>query len=583
MNKKFIYVTALLLTFNFCTYAQLGKLKGMMGKKDTTKTEAPKEDTPQKEGGGFGAGLMNKVISKVAKAAATVGGGMMGMVGSTSDLNSVIAAPTLMTNLHPTAVQEIGQNFFNGWEPGGNAILLGFSAKAGQQFTKIEGDVMVDGKPAEFVAVGYYSAFSKDNSATRKIDITTNSGQKSSFTINPPKQKVKLISINGQKENVTVDLTKDVVLEFEPMTDNITPITVWLTGTTIGIKTMYEVGFFAPKSKITIPAAAFRNMNGVQNNIGFGGAYLQVSRGSLDKATNVTGVLSNVEYANIVTDGKFLTVSTKPVFNKGIEVKGTEGSTEFEIKKPNAIFSPAFNQMKNLGVMGFSAQGVTSFYDKKTKAVFGGGYQETTKYATFPKFDNAVWESILDKTYQDVMQILKQEFNVNVYPVEKITNSLAYQSSNSYTTAEANTTEEFSLSYKNTKLFLGKRPLSELAGNKSPEYKIMKETGANALLNFTLHLDLNFEGPKAFMVPSITYNISGEIVGDIYNSNYLSGTITGTSYPLKNKQNISAADLENIVLNRGALIAAFKKSIQAIKTQEKTNGDYEIVWDAMRK
>lgn len=577
--RKVIYITAILALLSLGSKAQLGKLKNLV-KKDSTKTSEPKEEKAPKEGGGFGAGLMNKVISKVAKAAVAVGGSAMGMVGSSSDLNSVVAAPILMTNLHPTAVQEIGQNFFNGWEPGGNAILLGFTAKAGQQFTKIEGDVTVDGKPAGFVSVGYYSTFSKDNNSTKKVEITTTSGQKSSFTINPPQQKIKLLSINGQKENIAVDLTKDVVLEFEPMNDNKTPISVWLTGTTIGIKTMYEVGWYAPKSKITIPAAAFRNMNGVQNNIGFGGCYLQVSRASIDKATNISGLLADVEYANIISDGKFLSVATKPQFNKGIEAKGTEGDVVFEAKKVNALFAPSFNQMKNLGVMGFAAQGITSYYDKKENKLQG---VEITKTATFPKFEDAVWANILDKTYKEVMQILKEEFNLNVFPIEKTTGTAAYQAINSYTTFEENTTEEFSQTYKSTKLFLGKRPLSELNGLKSPEHKIMKQSGANALLNFTLHLDLNFEGSKAFMVPSITYNISGETIGENYNTNYVNGTILGAAYPLKNKQAITVDMLENTVINRPALIAAFKKSIQAIKAQEKANGDYEAVWAAMNQ
>ena len=106
----------------------------MMGKKDSTKTEEPKDDKPKKEGAGFGAGLMNKVVSKAAKLAGSIGGSTMGLTGSTSDLNSVVASPTLMSNLHPTEVQEVGQDFFNGWEPGGNAVIVGFTSKGKQQF-----------------------------------------------------------------------------------------------------------------------------------------------------------------------------------------------------------------------------------------------------------------------------------------------------------------------------------------------------------------------------------------------------------------------------------------------------------------
>ncbi len=580
MNKKLgTIMVAVCMMASLPSSAQFGKLKGLMGKKDSTQTEQPKEKVPKKEGGGFGAGLMNKIISKVAKAAATLGGGAMGMVGSTDDLTSVVPSLTLMTNLHPTAVQEIGQNFFNGWEPGGNAILFMFTAKNKQQFTKIEGTVATNSKPADFVAVGCYSAFSKDNTVAKKVEITSNSGQKAAFTINPPKHKIKLLAINGQKENVSVDLTKQVVLEFENMNDNNAPISVWLTGTTIGIKTMYEVGWFAPKSKIIIPPAAFRNMNGVQNNIGFGGCYLQVSRSSMDKATNVSGAFPEIEYASIVSDGKFLSITAKPVFNKGIEAKFKENGLSFEVNKANALFAPAFNQMKTLGVMGFSAQGVTSYYDKKTNKLQG---VEITKSASFPQFDNSVWDTILERTYKEVMAIIEQEFAVKVLPLETVTNSDAYNNIKTYNSAEENTTENFSQAYKNSKLLLGKRPLSELAGIKSPEYKVMKETAANALLNFTLHLDLNFEDAKAVMIPSITYNIGAEIVGENYNSNYVTGKVTGKAFPIKNKQVISVEMLESTVLNIDALLATFKKSIQAIKEKEKTNGDYEAVWNAMK-
>lgn len=572
-----IYATTILVAFSFSSYAQFGKLKGMMGKKDSTKTEETKTDEPKKQGGGSGGGIMNKVISKVAKLAGSVGGSVMGMTGTTDDLNSVVADPSFMNNLHPLEVQEVGQDFFNGWEPGGNAFIIGFSSKGKQQFNKIEGSVLVDGKPANYVAMGFYSSFSKENTP-KKVEVTTNSGQKSSFTVNPPQQTIKIVSVNGQKDNISVDLTKDIVIELEPMKDTKTPVVVYLTGTTIGIKTLYDVGWFPAGNKITVPAASFRNMNGSQSNIGFGGCYLQVSRLVKEKATDVSGVYPEVEYANAISDGRFLTVTAKPVFNKGLEAKGTEAGANYVANKTNAMFAPAFGHMKTLGVMGFAALGKTSYYDVKTKQFQG---VEVTKTATFPQFPDDVWQNILDKTYAAITQALKDELKVDVLPLEKVTSSAAYQKANSYTTEEANTTENFKLAYKSTKMFSGKRPISELTGTKSPEYAIMKESGANALLNFTLHLDLNFESSKAIMIPRITYTIAGETLGEYYNTVYLTGEAVGASYALKNNQAITPQILENTVINLPSLIAAFKKSIQDINAKEKANGDYDIVWKAM--
>ena len=585
MNKKTYLSFILVLGISFQSNAQLGKLKSMVGgKKDADKTATENDSTQNKPSGGGGgkmSGLWQKAITKVAKVAGSVSGSAFGMVATTADLNSVVAQPVYMTNLHPSEVGVIGQSFFEGWQPGGNAVMLSFTAKNSIQFNKIDGSVTIDGKPANYVSMGIYSAFLKDNNTPKRVEVTSSNGQKSSFTLNPPAHSIKVLKVNGQSGNIAVDLTKDVELDLEvsPAGNN-TPVLVWLTGSSIGLKTFYEVGWFAPSSKIKIPAAMFRNMNGVSNNINFSNTYLQVSRSSVDKATNVSGVFQDIEYANMVSDGKFINVTAKPSFNKALVAEGKEkfsaGEVSYEVKKSNALFSPDFGRMKNLGVVSFAIQGRTSYYDVKENRVTN---IETTKTAQFPQFPDAVWDNILDKMYQEVTAILKEEFSVNVLPLEKITTSEGYKLISPWSKKEQNTEDNFTRAYKDTKLLLGIRPISEMGGIKSGEGKIMKETGANALLKFTINLDINFEGSKAFMTPKLTFDINAPVVGQAYNTSYVSGTIIAKGIPYKKK--IGPEELEQIILRKTDLLATFRKSLQEIKAKEQANSDYKVEWDAM--
>jgi ribosomal protein L21E len=482
-------------------------------------------------------------------------------------------------------VQEIGQDFFGAWEPGGSMVFLGFSSKTSYKTTKINGSVKVDGVPANYVTMGFYSSVSKDKKP-RKVEITTDKGQNSTFTINTPTQKVKLLSVNGQTSNASIDLSKDVVLEFEDMPeDTKTPIMVQLSGSQIGVKTFFAVGYFLPKKKIVIPPAMFRNMAGAaEANIAFNGCYLQVSRSKEEKAVNVSGVYPEVKYGSMVNDGMFVNVTVKPTFNKGIEVKGQEGLTGYVATKSSAINSPNFDSMKTLGVMSFAAKGTTSFYDQKTKSVIGGGSETTTKTASFPQFPTAVWDDVLNQLYNKITNAIATEFNVKVVELNKITNSAAYKVASPYnTTPEENTKDEFFVTYKNTKSLSGLRPLAETYANNTTEHKIMTETGVNSLLKLILNFKLNFEGSAAYMTTTVDYELLAPVLGETYQTHYLKGSLSAPKFYLKKNEKISPADLADKVIYINGLTAAFTKALQDIKSKEKANGDYDVEWAVMNK
>ncbi len=579
--KSKVMALIVLLSIAFTANAQFGKLKNLVGgsKKDTTKTEDKKSKDGKSSGGG--GGLFTKLVTKVAK-----GSGAM-LTTTTGDLNTVVINAYYQTNLHPNSLGTIEQSFFNGWREGGNLVGIMFTTKETFGMNKIDGEVKINGVPGEYITTGIYSGFSGDNTSPKKVEITTATGQKSSFTINPPKQSVNVVSINGQKDNVTLDLTKDVVLELEnlPVGDP-TPILVSLAINSLGIKAYYNVGYFSPADKIVIPAGYFRNINiapGNTKSLGFNykNSFFKVERSTIDQATDVSGFFPKVEYGNIYSDGKFVTVTGEPQINVGLSAKGKEsypnGSVSYDLYKPNAFMSRSSAQIRAIGVTSFAIRG-TTYYSSETSNEWLG--TTTYKEATFPQMPNEVWDDILNKLYTGLIPIIESEMKVPVLPVEKVTSTEAYQSMMPFAKDDSNTKVEFSRAYKTTKVISAFIPISEAYGINTADSRLMRESGANALLKVTLDIRLTFDGPKPAMVPVLGVELLGEQNGPIASTKYFTATITGEGVPYN--KNITAQILEEIIIRKSDLLTTFKKGLQDLNKQEAANPDYSMIWNEKR-
>ncbi|HEX7366924.1 MAG TPA: hypothetical protein VF273_07505 [Pelobium sp.] len=581
MKKKLIFTGVLIVAFSLGSFAQFGKLKGMLPKKDSTKTEVAKQGSAKTSGG-----FMNKMVGKMAKVAGAVGGGMTGMIKTIPDFNGIALTAGYLTNLHPAEVGTIDQSFFEGYEPGGNVLFLMFSSKENLKFTKVDGTVTVDGKPANYVSIGIYSVYFKDNDKPRLVEAKTSSGQYTSFTVNPPKQKIKLLAVNGQKDNISVDLTKDMTIDLGDLDKNDkSMVSVQLTGSTIGIKTFYNVGYFPPAAKIVIPAAFFRNMDGSSANF-TDNPYIQVSRMAEESVSNLKGDLPEVIYSAGTTDGKFITVTNKPIFNKEIEIvgKGQKDQLPFKINKKLALTSPNLSRLKKVAITSLSIKGKTTFYNSKTTDNMDGSRTISTVSIKFPVFPKEVWAEVLSNMYEGLTKILKEELNVEFVPIDKVTSSNGYKIIAPFSKEEQNSKSEYVQTYKNTKLLSGVRPLTLMVGKRSGEYQIMEETGANATMRLNLGLTMVPDGKmNAVMVPSLSFELNGEVLADIINTNYFSGTITGNGTGLSNKKGVNLQILEDTYLQKTEMLNAFRKAIQELKAKEAQTEDYKIEWNAMTK
>ena len=375
---------------------------------------------------GFAQGkLLNKMLAKVAKKAGDAN------VTSTATLDDIVPMGGVESNLHPAELGTLSQSFFGNWQAGGDQIAFTFFKKNTNSFFKIEGTVTVDGKPVEYMSVGTYSVISAANSSPRKVEIATSSGQKSSFTIAPSKQSFKIVSINGQTDNVSLDLSRDVVIEFDkaPVGDQLLKVNIAINQ--LSIKSIYAVCYIRPGQTITIPAAAFRNINIVPSGdalYSYKKSFLSVTAESLENATDISGNIPAVQYTCAYSDGKLITVTTEPNLNTGLVSKGKEnlkaGEVSYDFLKPNAFMSRPSTQLKKIGLLSagitgrtFSEHSVITQEENKSK-----DEAQTTKTTTleFPMQSDATWSATMQKMYPEILSIVQTELNASVLPLDAV-------------------------------------------------------------------------------------------------------------------------------------------------------------------
>ncbi len=530
--------------------------------------------------------LFSKLVSKIAKKA----GGANTV--STATLNDLLPTVGIGSNLYPIELGTISQSFFGGWKTGGDQVFIMFTKKNEPGFYKIDGTVTLDGSPMEYTTAGLYSFISAANASPRKIEITTSTGQKSNFTIAPASKPIKVISINGQKDNVSLDLTKDVIIELEGAANlGNALLKVSLAINQLSIKSIYDVCFIHSGSTLSIPSAAFRNIgitpggNGVYN---YKNSFLAVELSSVENATATSGSFPSVQYTSSFSDGKFVTVKVEPNLNIGLQVKATDKNMDYQFFKPNAFLSRPFGLLKKIGAMSFSIRG-TTFHESvetstSTSTINIGNTQQTTSNTKttittleFPQQPNEVWDALLEKLYPQFMAVVESEFNASIIPVDKITQSDAYKFTTAFAKDDANTKVAFARSFRNTKVLSAFMPMGDGFGTNGVNQRIMRETDADALITLTIDLEISEGADESIlMIPKFAFEIVGKANGEITNTKYCSGTIK-SSTGVAIKKDITMQQLEAIV-READLLTVFRKGLQELKAKEKANGDYETVW-----
>jgi hypothetical protein len=553
-------------------------------KSDTTKEatkEAPKEENKKGTGGFF-----QKAMSKITKLAGNLSGELGGSVAVADNLSEVDVLASVGTNIFPKDLGLATTDFLKGeWIDNGDFTMLMLSSPNGFQFYKYGGVIKLNGKELKHQSFGIHTIVEAAGSGNKKISFEKNGVEEGSFTVPPPTKNIKLLSINGQSSNVSIDLTKDVVLELANYsTGPDALIRVDIVTSVIGMRSLTMAAYVKPAAKITIPAAAFRNLETENKGTSFKNSYLMVSDQQLVNSIAQTGVFKapviSVTGSNA---GMWVNVTSAPEISRGIAISEKEkiNGAELEItaKKRNAAYAMPLSFAKKIAVTTMSIQGTTYLYENNTNK---WTQVETTKELKFPQIPESILQDVLANIYQKFTAVTSEVSGASILPENTIPSTASYELVQQFFKNEMNNSEQFLAVYKNLNPI---KPLTSNSMRVNGENALLKESGADALLKVSITLQLTWDGKPA-MTPYLNVEMDGVSNGAfrsfVGNTKYFSVQVKGEPFVLKKGVNIDK-DLIMQMVQTDALAAAYKKALFEIKSKEAASGDYEAVWNLQKQ
>lgn len=515
------------------------------------------------------------------------------MTATTSDLSVCAVQGMYITNLYPRETKTIEMDYVSeDWKPGRAGVAVSFFKRDGIGFYKVDGAVTMDGDTLPYLANGVYSIyFDKSDGKSKKIKITTSTGQKAEFTIQPPKP-VKLLSVNGASTNATVNVTKDMTLEFENVSGENAYIRVAMIINSIGIRSFSDIGIFKLSKKITIPAAAFKNTlvaasAGGVVSIAQGSNYVLVER--FDVASNRipgVGASQNVSmgwsWMPVTVSGD---VSTIPGFSVEGKVTSANGTMNYTANKPNAFTGKPLSEGKKFAISSLSIRGTLYQSQTSTSSSTTGNVTTTTTTTRtwqFPKVPVEYWDKVLDNLYKDIVEVFKEEYGISVIPIDRVVNAPQYKELEEI--KDEYSKVEISRSYKGTKNLLPTRldnilkSISTTFASDRPDARLMHELGVDGLVAVTVDLALPTNRNEVTLAPFMSFRIVGQPNGYIAGPTiYAQGIIsdeTGVPFADSEFKDINAL---NKIIRKDDLIAALRQALKDQETKEKELG-YNSIW-----
>jgi len=528
--------------------------------------------------GGLVSGATSKVVGTIASVAGNV------MTGSTADLGTVVPIVYRVANTWPKSLGTLGAKIIPNWGDGGDLVTVNFTQRVGAMMSKIDGTVTIDGKPADYATAGVYSSMVPSRNGTRRVDVTTTSGQKAGFTIPAPRGSLRVVSINGQANPTTLDVTKDVTIKLAGViAGDTSQIVVKVITSVIGLREFYDAYYAKPGETITVPAAAFRNINIAPGNVKFGAnlndSYLLVSRERWENVQDATGAFVGLQVFTSESDGRAFKASPSAEMNTGFTAKAElslpGGKLEYSLFKPGAFASRPITQATKVAVISFAVRGKT-YLSKQRTSTTGNIRTTETRTLTFPTLPAATWDAALAELYGALSPVFAEELSATILPIEQVVATPAYRSMAPYSKDDATTDVQFTQSYKGTTLFSALLPVSEGWGWNRADDRLMRETGANTLLKVTLDLELSEKGGMT-MIPTLAFELVGAANGHSASTKFVTGTITGAGRPLKNKEAVTVAVLRE-VMRTADFATALRAALRDFKAKEAANRDYQVLW-----
>lgn len=575
-GKIAILVLSSILLMNAADAQIGGLLKKKKDKEQTAvadTTVKPDGNEPEKQEMKKGGGFFQKVIDKIAKTAGNTMMGSSGTVTTIDNLDDVDVIVSVGTNIYSKDLGLIFTDFLGkDWVNNGDFTMVQLASKDAYLMYKYSGVINVNGKELKHASMGIHTVTENPGSGNKKVSFEKNGTVEGSFEVPLPFKNVKLVSINGQNKNVKADFTKDVSLELADFsTEPNSLIRVDVITTQIGIRTLSLVAYVKPAAKVTIPAAAFRNIENT-NNFNFKDCYLSVSDQLMVKAINPTGKIpANQMVITGSNDGMWLDVTDSKDNNNGIKFESGNASVE----KKNAAFAMPLSFAKNVAVSSFYVYGTTQLYDQKTN---NWTKTETTKSIEFPQIPDAVLDTTLEEMYKKFTTTIAEVAGSNIMPVTTIPGTPGYENTMKFMKDEVNNEGEFLKVYNNL------NPVKSFASVSNRYYGenvLIKDAKADALFKVSLACALSWKD-KPEMTPYLTLELIGSSNGDFRsfmgNTKYFTITVAGEGYELKKNKPVDFAKIFQV----DAFNQQFKKVLAELKAREEASGDYEKIWGIQR-
>ena len=476
------------------------------------------------------------------------------MTGKTDDLFITAPVVSLTTGIYsPETKTSVSKYLPENVVEGDQLISVTFMKNAGMGMLQIKGDVNYEDTPLEYVGLGsYMHIFEKPVDGPRTINVTTETGQKASYTLFPV-PNIEILEVNGDATFPIVDLTEDLRLKVthSPEAEG-TVVRVGIPANIAGARAInYFAEFKATGKEVVIPKESFSNLlySGELNTgqIDRGLTHLVVTREKILEeseidATNRTGNATGVKFISTSNCSKRILVKGKQENGIITEVRFSgrfKDKLSYSISKPNANTGIPLSRASKFGLASLTINGRT--YKKETvqgsENVYSGGtaytrtWTRTTTYE-FPQLPDAYWENVMGIFYTKLQSMLKENFSIQFEDVEKVTASANY--AQLFDGVEYNTTKGISKSYKNTKLMTPTsfsetwRSRSSSKSAETPTTMLMKELGMDGLVSFNINFDVGAdENDKIVLLPTISFSIRGaDETKEYKDGTYANGFIT---------------------------------------------------------
>ncbi len=529
-------------------------------------------------------------------------GGLAGslLTQKTADLSTASVNVSFIRNMYPKAVNTVEVEYLkDDWREGGNMVTINFFKREGIGMYSIDGKVFIDGIEVPHFANGFYGKWvDKNDFSPKTIRVETSTGQVAEFVVTPA-PPIKIISVNGKKENPVVDIQSDLSLELEsPGTDKNTEFSVSLLADIMKLRTFTDYGIFKYKNKISLPAAMWRNPGTSIAPIE-GENWLKVERANLNLkiikgvgATQIVG--TSIDCVPVTVTGKIEQTWVGTIANEGLRLSETfkdkNGTMKVEMSKPNAFLGRPMSSAKKFAVVSFTVR-ATKLQQSRTKTrthTTYGPYLKTTTTTTttttrtFPELPDAYWESLVNSLYADFEHILKNNYDISLIPVEQVKRAPSYKDLEPI--KDNVSVVEVEKSYKGTKNLIP-TTLSAIIDNIATTFasdridsRLIRELGVDGIIAVTIDLEMPWEGFS--LSPRLSLRISGPPNG--YKAGptiYEQGVISGNGMKL-NEAKMDAKYVMDIlpnVIRQKELMNALETGLKKMAEKEK-KADYDLIW-----